>query len=67
MSPCILNTAVPWDKEIHPTTPEIQNNITQKEAVGGKKKKKGTLCTEWILRGSGSPGPQLQAQAYCLL
>lgn len=66
MSPCILNTAGSWDKEVHPTTPKIKNNARQKEAEG-KKKKKRILCTEWILHGSSISGPQLQAQAYCLL
>lgn len=42
MSPYILNTAGSWDKEIHPTTPKIQNNTTQKEA----EEKKGEPCTQ---------------------
>lgn len=58
MSPYILNTAGSWDKEIHPTTPKIQNNTTQKEA---EEKKGRTQHTERILHGSGISGPQLQA------
>lgn len=65
MSPYILNTAGSWDKKIHPTTPKIQNNTTQKEAE--EKKKGRTLHTEWILHGSGISAPQLHAEAYCLL
>lgn len=63
MSPYVLHTAGSWDKEIHPTTPKIQNNTTQKEA----EKKKENPAYQTNFHGSGISGPQLQAQAYCLL
>jgi len=64
MSSYILNTAGSWDKEIHPTTPKIQNNTPRKEA----EEKTGEPCTpNWFCTEMVLSGPQLPVQAYGLL